>query len=153
MEEFNIRRAVEADLPTLYAFEQGIIEAERPYDPTLKSGHINYYDLASMISQADACVLLATVGDKIIGSAYGLIKEAKPYLKHEQYTYMGFMFVNEAFRGKGVNSKIIEALFKWSKSKGINECRLDVYQDNPSAIRAYEKVGFTKHLINMRIEI
>ncbi len=33
----------------------------------------------------------------------------------------------------------------------INEIILHVYSKNPRAIRAYEKVGFEKHLIEMRI--
>lgn len=37
MTNFQIRTAIEADLPTLDAFEQDIVEAERPYDPTLKA--------------------------------------------------------------------------------------------------------------------
>jgi hypothetical protein len=38
------------DLDTLYRFEQGIITAERPFNETLKPGHINYYDLKEMLS-------------------------------------------------------------------------------------------------------
>jgi GNAT superfamily N-acetyltransferase len=34
---------------------------------------------------------------------------------------------------------IIEALKEWCLSQNITELRLDVYNDNPSAIRAYEK--------------
>jgi predicted GNAT family acetyltransferase len=30
---------------------------------------------------------------------------------------------------------------------------LDVYYENPGAIRAYEKVGFKKLLINMRMSL
>ncbi|MCF7568299.1 GNAT family N-acetyltransferase [Sabulilitoribacter arenilitoris] len=40
------------------------------------------------------------------------------------------------------NSLIINALLKWCKTKNINEIRLDVYENNPSAIKAYKKAGF-----------
>ena len=36
-----VRKATLDDLPTLLLFEQGVIEAERPFDPTIKSGDIN----------------------------------------------------------------------------------------------------------------
>ena len=78
MSKINIRKARLEDLNILLEFEQGIITAERPYDPTLK---------------------------------------------------------------------------EWCLSQKITELRLDVYNDNPSAIRAYEKVGFKKHLLNMRVEL
>jgi ribosomal protein S18 acetylase RimI-like enzyme len=42
---------------------------------------------------------------------------------------------------KGSQRNIIEALKEWCQSQNITELRLDVYNDNPSAIRA-EKVGF-----------
>jgi GNAT superfamily N-acetyltransferase len=59
------------------------------------------------------------------------------------------MYTDPRHRGKGVNAVIIEALKEWCRSQNITELRLDVYHDNPSAIRAYEKAGFKKHLVNM----
>ena len=63
------------------------------------------------------------------------------------------MFVPEKHRGNGYNKLIMDVLLKWCKDRNINEIRLDVYEDNPSAIRAYEKAGMKKHLINMRMDI
>jgi GNAT superfamily N-acetyltransferase len=56
------------------------------------------------------------------------------------------MYTDPRHRGKGVNA-VIEALKEWCRSQNITELRLDVYHDNPSAIRAYEKAGFKKHLL------
>src|ERR1700744_3547683 len=39
-----IRPAPTADLPALLEFEQGVIAAERPMDPPIKEGPINYYN-------------------------------------------------------------------------------------------------------------
>jgi hypothetical protein len=46
MSTINIREAKLEDLNILLEFEQGIITAERPYDPTLKEGKsiITTYD-------------------------------------------------------------------------------------------------------------
>jgi GNAT superfamily N-acetyltransferase len=145
------RKATLADLATLLEFEQGIIAAERPFDPTLKEGKINYYNIEKMISSTDVEVVVAVLDEQIIGSGYARIEKAKPYLNHNLYAYLGFMFTLPEHRGKGVNTQIIEALAEWVRSHDIFEMRLDVYNDNPSAIRAYEKVGFKKYLINMRI--
>jgi GNAT superfamily N-acetyltransferase len=147
----HIRKATLNDLTTLLEFEQGIIAAERPFDPTLKEGTISYYNIEKMISATDIEVMVAVLNEQIIGSGYARIEKAKPYLNHELYAYLGFMYTHPDHRGKGVNNQIIEALTNWVRSQNIFEMRLDVYNDNPSAIRAYEKVGFKKHLINMRI--
>jgi GNAT superfamily N-acetyltransferase len=146
-----IRKATLDDLAILLEFEQGIIAAERPFDPTLKEGNISYYNIGKMISASDVEVVVAVQNDRIIGSGYARIENAKPYLNHKLYAYLGFMFTHPDHRGQGVNNLIIEALTNWVRSHDIFEMRLDVYSDNPSAIKAYEKVGFKKHLINMRL--
>jgi GNAT superfamily N-acetyltransferase len=153
MSKINIRKARLEDLNILLEFEQGIITAERPYDPTLKEGKINYYDIEKMITAAHIEVVVAEIGAKIVGSGYARIEAAKPYLNHDNYAYLGFMYTDPQHRGKGINAIIIEALKEWCLSQKITELRLDVYNDNPSAIRAYEKVGFKKHLLNMRVEL
>lgn len=151
MEEITIRKATRSDLDTLRRFEQGVISAERPFDPTLKEGHINYYDLEYMISAPDIELLVAEINGGLVGSGYARIETAKPYLAHTQYAYLGFMYVEPTHRGKGINKMVVAALKEWSLSKKITELRLEVYYNNTSAIHAYEKVGFTKHMIEMRL--
>ncbi|MTI29323.1 GNAT family N-acetyltransferase [Xanthovirga aplysinae] len=153
MMEIKFRQASLEDLPTLYKFEQAIIAAERPFDPTLKPDPINYYDLREMIQSRNTEVIVGVFKDEIICSAYVSLNDSKSYLKHEKYAYLGFMYVKPEFRGKGINQKIMGELKEWALVKGVNEVRLDVYNDNNSAIRAYEKAGFNKHLIEMRMKI
>ena len=150
MNKINIRKARLQDLKLLLEFEQGIITAERPFDPTLKEGKINYYDIEMMISAPHIEILVAEIDSEIVGSGYARIETAKPYLNHDSYAYLGFMYTDPKYRGKGINAIIINTLKEWCQSQNITEMRLDVYNDNPSAIRAYEKVGFKKHLVNMR---
>lgn len=153
MHEIKIRPALVEELPTLLEFEQGIIKAERPFDSTLADDPISYYDIKAMIESEQSEVIVAEINGEVVGSAYAKIVHAKPYFKHHQYAYLGFMFVQPNFRGQGINQKIIEHLHLWAKSKNINEVRLDVYYENHAAIRAYEKAGFKKHLITMRTAI
>lgn len=153
MNEVKLRPAVIEDLPTLYHFEQGIITVERPWDPTLKEEHINYYDIKAMIESDQAEVMVATVNDLIVGSGYVKIKKSLPYLKFENHAYVGFMFVSPKYRGQGISDKIITALKSWAQARNLTELRLGVYDDNESAIRAYEKSGLKKHMIEMRMEI
>ncbi len=152
MENVKVRTATLDDLAILLEFEQGVISAERPFDSTLKEDPIVYYDLRALILNEDASVVVAEINGKVVGSGYALIKTARHYLDHEYYSYLGFMFTLPEFRGKGINTKIVENLRQWSFSKGLKEIRLTVYSDNHIAIRAYEKVRFKKHIIEMRLE-
>ncbi len=151
MEKYNVRAATLDDLTVLLTFEQGIIKFERVFDPTLASDPINYYDLKELILHEDAEVVVVEYNLRIIASGYAKIKKALPYLDFPHYAYLGFMYTDEEFRGKGVNGKIISYLKEWSKARGIEEVRLTVYDENSAAIKAYEKAGFKKHITEMRL--
>ncbi len=153
MNKFKVRSAKVSDLPKLLDFEQGIIETERPMDPTLKSGHINYYDIEAMIKSESAEVCVVTHHEKIIASGYAKIKASKDYVNHKQHAYLGFMYVDENYRGQGVNGLVVDALKAWTREQGLKEIRLEVYADNPAAIKAYEKTGFYQHIIRMRVKL
>ena len=152
MDNVKIRTATLDDMDILLEFEQGVIRAERPFDVTLGADPITYYNLEELILSDDASLVVAEIEGKIIGSGYALKKAARPYLNHGFYSYLGFMFTLFDHRGKGVNTKIIERLKQWSDSKGLKEIRLTVYDENHGAISAYEKAGFKKHIIEMRLQ-
>jgi len=151
MEKITTRKATLNDLETLHRFEQGVISAERPFDPTLKKDPISYYDLEYMIDAPHIELIVAELNGEIVASGYARIEEAKDYLQHEKHSYLGFMYTEPRHRGKGINKIIIDALKNWSLSQNVTELRLEVYYNNTSAVAAYEKVGFTKHMIEMRM--
>jgi GNAT superfamily N-acetyltransferase len=150
MEEILIRPATPGDMDTLLRFEQGVIRAERPFDPTLDDGPIHYYDLHELMASADSELLVAELAGRIIASGYVRIEQSKHYLRHAVHGYLGFMYVEPEHRGKGVNRLIISGLTDWCHERGVTELRLEVYIENMGAIRAYEKEGFVKHMVEMR---
>ena len=146
----KIRIATLDDLDILNDFLQKLIQVERPMDVSLEQvKHITYYDISEFIKSKNSKLFVATINDEIVGSGYGLIKQNKNYFTHKEYGYVGFMFVKENHRGKGISKLLLNEIFRWFKTKNIIETRLQVYQENPSAIKAYEKVGFKKNLIEM----
>ena len=148
-----VRPATLEDLPLLSSFMDGLVEAERPMDPTIQDGKIVYYDLSNYINREESILYVVELNNEIVASGYAKIKGDRHYLKHDKQGYLGFMYVPPEHRGNGYNKLIIDALLDWCKLKGIAEIRLDVYDVNESAIRAYEKAGFKKHLINMRLNL
>ncbi|MCV6628916.1 MAG: GNAT family N-acetyltransferase [Flavobacteriaceae bacterium] len=151
--EYTIRPAVQADMPYLLKFEQGVIEAERPMNPTIRKTPITYYDLEYFLSSADVKLLVVCHRGVPIASGYARKKTPRPYLDHHSYAYLGFMYVAPEHRGKGINKLLIEELKKWCKKENLLELRLDVYTVNEAAIKAYEKAGFTSNMLNMRMRL
>ena len=151
MDQVITRSATLNDLDLLLTFEQEIIQAERPFDPTIRRGSdVHYYDLAALISSPDAEVLVAELDARIIASGYARIDTSERYLKHERHSYLGFMYVVPEHRGKGINGMIVDALEAWSRSRGVTEMRLEVYAVNAAAIKAYDKAGYEPLILTMR---
>ena len=153
MIEIKIRKASLVDLGQLLAFEQDLIKTERPFDPTVKPDPVNYYDLKAMLTDQHIEMVVAEVDNKIIASGYARIDRSKPYSKHSHQAYLGFMYVLPEYRGQGINKKIMDVLKAWATSQSITEFRLDVYYENVSAIKAYEKFGFSKYFLEMRYNL
>ncbi|MBS1934788.1 MAG: GNAT family N-acetyltransferase [Bacteroidetes bacterium] len=150
-EQLIIRKATEHDIGTLLQFEQEIIKAERPFDITLKTEPTYYHDLQKMISAENIYLIVAELGNKLIASGYARITNAEHYLKHDKHAYLGMMYVVPEHRGKSINKKIIDELITWSNKKNVHEFRLLVYDNNSPAVNAYEKAGFAKHVVEMRM--
>jgi len=151
--ETIFRSAGPQDLEDLRRFEQCIIAAERPLDPTLMPAKIQYYDIEKMLAADDVQFIVAQRGNELIACGFARIDNAKTYLSHVKQGYLGLMYVDPQFRGQSINSGIIERLKQWCFKKGVTELRLEVYSDNLAAVGAYEKAGFSKHIIEMRLHL
>lgn len=146
----KLREATIRDLPLLLEFEKELIEYEREFTPNLKRNSFNYYDLRAYIENPEISVVVAEQHNIVIASGYALINKNKLYKNPEYYVFLGFMYVIAEKRGEGVNKMIMDYLLNWGKSKGYTEFQLDVYAPNISAIKAYEKAGFTFETLTMR---
>lgn len=153
MSLITIRPATLNDLETLLNFEQGVVEAERPLDSFLKEGSITYYNIPQLIVQENTYLAVAVSNNELVGSGYVRIEKSRNYHKNPQNGYVGFMYVIPPFRGKRISNLILDSLKKWANTKNLKELRLDVYSNNPAAIKSYERFGFKSNLLNMRMEI
>ena len=139
------------DLNTLLEFEQALVKAERPFDECIRQDPVHYYDLQELIRDPDVAVVVAEYKGQIISSGSCRARKARIYLDHQEYAYLGFMYTIPDFRGRGINRRIIEYLSNWAVKRDLYELRLTVYDENTAAIQAYEKAGFTKHIVEMRM--
>jgi GNAT superfamily N-acetyltransferase len=150
MNMIAVRRASLRDLGVILRFQQGVVDAERPYDSTLKDGAIRYYDFEQLLNSEQVYFVIAEVDGAAIGCGFARIDTAKPYVKHDRLGYLGLMFVEPEYRCRGVNSAVIVDLKRWCRSQGVRELRLEVYPGNASAVKAYEKAGFMPQMLEMR---
>jgi len=149
--EVHLRQAREADLPVLRAMEQALVREERPFDPTIRPDPVHYHDLPALLADPESRVLIAEADGVAVACGFGSRRQPRHYLDHDAYAYLGLMYTLPQYRGQGINGRIIADLKRWAVSRGLNEIRLTVYQDNEPALRAYEKAGFKRHLVEMRL--
>jgi len=143
----TIREATLDDLSSLRSLEQKLIEIERPFDSC------PYYDLENLIVGPDSHVVAVDTGDKVVGSGYAQFRDSKSCFAPERHCYLGFIYVDQDFRGSGLAKGIIESLTEWAVSNGASYFLLDVYSANQAAIRAYEKYGFKTLSVKMELKI
>ena len=153
IDDVILRPACISDLDTLERFQQGIVSAERPFDPRLRESGVRYYDIAAMLTDPAVHVLMAEADGLPIGCAFARLDVPKPWFRHAREAYLGLMYVEPAWRGRGVNAGLLSALAQWCRTQQVSECRLDVYADNASAVRAYRKAGFTPSMVEMRMTL
>jgi len=135
LKDLRYRAATYEDLTSLLKLEQNIIDSERPYDPFIRNEDVTYSD------------------GEVVGSGYAQIRPSKSCHNHERHCYLGFIYLEPEQRGKALGRGIIETLKEWGISQGTQHFHLDVYSENESAIRAYEKAGFKKVSVKMELVV
>ncbi len=148
----HLRIATQDDINDLLNLEQAVVEAERPFNSHIKANNAIYYDLPALINESNSQVLVLEEKNQLIATGYIQIRASKQSLSHEQHGYLGFMYVAPDFRGRGLNRLVMDALVGWGRAYGVNIFYLDVYADNQAAINAYQKLGFTPSLVEMKLE-
>ncbi len=149
----KLRIAQPDDLPILLKFEQGVIEEERPCNDAIKKTDTHYYDLSGLIADPNTCLQLVEHDGRVVGCGYAQLRPSEAAFVHDQHAYLGFMYVEPGARGQGINKLIIESLISWCRDRRVYDFYLDVYTENRAAIRAYEKVGFTPLLVEMKLNL
>jgi predicted GNAT family acetyltransferase len=88
--------------------------------------------------QSQGCTqarFLAEVGSSVIGAVGGFADEGR--------TVVFGVYVAPAYRGTGLLARFVDAVAAWSLQCGRSELLLEVARENPRALAAYTKLGFT----------
>ena len=121
---------------------------------TMYADNVYRFILKNLRHEEDARDVVQTAFEKMWRNRSEVeYEKSKSYLKHDQHAYLGFMYVLPEYRGKGINKLILGHLKDWALSQGLTELRLEVYSENSSAIKAYEKFGFKSHMLEMRYNL
>jgi RimJ/RimL family protein N-acetyltransferase len=71
----------------------------------------------------------------------GIVRGRAPKTKHSAEIYG--VFIHPEWRGLRIAESLIEACIEWAKTKEVTIVKLGVNAENTSAIRCYERCGFS----------
>ena len=126
MADIVIRPGTLSDVNAIMALEQGSIE--HPWESKAVEALITDPNKTCLIAELDGAVA-AYVG------AESVLDESN----------IGNIVTHKDFRGRGIATRLFDALLKELKEQGIVKVFLEVEHDNVPAIALYEKSGFTKY--------
>jgi putative acetyltransferase len=96
--------------------------------------------LRAVRRHADAAVLVAVDGDRIVGRL-SLARDPHPASAH--VADLGMM-VAASHRRRGIGRMLLDAAVAWARLAGVTKLELHVFPWNEPAIRLYERFGFER---------
>jgi len=125
---FRIRRATLADLPGLLALEHSAFTTD----------HLSPRQYRHHLNNAGAEVLAACDGSGLLGKAVVFFRSGSRIAR------LYSIAVDHAARGRGIGEALLAAAEAGARARGAARMRLEVRQDNPGAMRLYERCGYVR---------
>lgn len=132
-----IRAAEPKDAEEIITMVKQVMKETGFFPHTAEEFNITVYNEIEYM-KSTALFLLAEIDGKIVGSATLDRSELKK-LKHN--VTFGITILKE-YCGLGIGSILMEKVIEWTKSEGIEKIELEVFENNISAIKLYNKFGF-----------
>jgi len=127
-DSYRIRRARSADLDALLALEQRAFHTD----------HLSRRQYRRHLRSTTAVVLVASDAAGLLGKALVFFNARTDIAR------LYSIAVSERARGQGLGAVLLAAVEKAARRRGSRRMRLEVSQQNPAAIRLYERHGYRR---------
>lgn len=98
---------------------------------------------AQLASVSESTFLAEPEQGAVVGIVRCIESVGSPLLFPERYCYLSSAYVLPASRRSGVLRALVTQAFAWCRNRGLGEIRLHNVPDNPSAIAAWDALGFS----------
>jgi GNAT superfamily N-acetyltransferase len=139
VEGLRIRAAKEGDVEAMLALLHALfsIEADFSFDPDKQAR-----GLMRLLSRGDAAqVMVAEHAGSIVGmcTLQCLISTAEG----GEVGLVEDMVIDEAWRGRGIGRRLLEAMEDWARTRGLSRLQLLADRHNRPAFAFYEALGWS----------
>lgn len=137
-----IRKIKKSDVEFIIDLMNEGLKYNKKYDPQLYTG-VSDKDFRDKINQLNSNSLILVAEDRgtIVGYILGLMKEKTGII--------GDLVVSRKYRRKGIGKRLTNSMIKYFKENGCTKSKLNVFEKNTTAIKAYSRYGFKKHIAIM----
>ena len=148
MSNYIIRQALERDIPRILTLLEDIANIHHISRPDIFKANSRKYnsdDMKKILSDEKTPVFVVTDKDEYV-LAYCICMinsvEENPVLYPKNIFFIDDLCVSEETRGTGLGTKFFEYIKDFAQNLGyIDSIELNVWEDNPKAIKFYELLG------------
>jgi ribosomal-protein-alanine N-acetyltransferase len=95
--------------------------------------------LAYLIADYSTIGLTALVNGEIVGFTLARVN----IRRNVTFGHILTIDVAPTYRRKGIAQKLLQEIENMLRERGVNECRLEVRENNKAALNLYRKLGYT----------
>lgn len=156
--EVVVRPMVLSDFPAFDRFDAALHAMHQQARPDLFAPCEHLFtqeEFAHLLADEREVALIAEAGGRAVGICMATIKEppAVPYLCPAKAAHIGDLFVDKAFRRRGVGKALLDAAQCAARAKGAGRMTLLVWPFNGEALAFYEGLGFLPRSITLETEL
>lgn len=157
--KIKVRKAEEKDAPKIAEMLISIGALHHNGRPDIYKANLQKYnekDVLRILEDENAPIFVAAdEEDKVAGYAFCVIKtvENSNALVDRKFLYIDDFCVDEKYRKRHVGQTLMQAVTEEAKKMGIDTIELNVWEFNESAVKFYEKCGFTTQKREMEIKL
>jgi len=137
----TVRPVTEADAEPLHRFMVRIVSERLPvlYERSAAPSIEEEREFIRATGQNSGSAIFVAISEGKIVGVLDFHRE-----KRQQTAHGGSfgMSVSKECRSQGIGTLLLEALISWALTQGISRLELQVFENNRSAIRLYERMGF-----------
>jgi len=154
-----IRRATNADLPSLGRLGALLVQQHHDFDPrrflaasTRTPDHYAAF-LGSQLEDPDALVLVAEHEGRVVGYTFAAMEGYDYKSLRGPAGLLHDVLVDPGHRGRGVGRRLLDETVSMLRARGARQIVLSTAERNEAAQRLFARLGFRPTMIEMTREL
>lgn len=139
------------DMDLLERWGRNLYKIEQKFEPSMRYSGETFRERDILgLSSPDAHYLIAEINGQPVGYIAAMLGTMSEYLAlpgRECVTEV--LYVEEAARGRGVGTALLEACLGWANEQGAKRVRAGIYTRNRASLGLFRRIGLHAHHVTV----